>query len=266
MVKRVAILTDLEGVAGVVSFLDQTFPDARYFDDAKRLLTKEVNAVVDGLLSAGVSDVLVMDFHGPGGIWFEDLHPRARLLHGRPLAPWPRLASVIAEYDAAAIVGQHAMAGVLTGNLSHTQSSRTIDSYVLNGRPIGETAQFALYCGELGVPVIFLSGDTDACHEADELIPGITTVAVKQGLGRGCAISLSAESARSALREGSAAAVERHRIRPIDPLRWDGPYVLEKRFYFVEDADNATRAAGVERVDARTVLLRGESIQDVIYR
>jgi len=265
MMKRVVMLTDLEGVAGVVSFLDQTFPDARYFDNAKRLLTAEVNAAVEGLLEGGVEDVLVMDFHGPGGIWFEDLHPRARLFHGRPVAPWPRLATVIAEHDAAVIVGQHAMAGTLTGNLHHTQSSRTIDHYKLNGRPIGETAQFALYCGELDVSVIFLSGDDAACDEVEELIPGITTAAVKQGLGRGCAISLSSSQSHSLIKERIRAAVEKQLVNPLVPLKWPGPYMLEKRFFFTDDADRAATLPGSQRVDSRTVQFQGARIQDVIY-
>jgi len=264
--KKVVMLTDLEGVAGVVSFNEQTYPDARYYDNAKRLLTAEVNAAVDGLLDAGVEDVLVMDFHGTGGIWFEDLHPRARLLHGRPMPPWTRLASVIAAHDAAVIVGQHAMSNVLTGNLHHTQSSRTVDYYKLNERLIGEIAQFALYCGELGVPTIFLSGDQDACEEIQELIPGVTTAAVKEGLGRDSAISLSASAARALIRKRIKLAVEKQLRDPLVPLRWPAPYVLEKRFFHTDDADRAAAQPGAERVDSRTVRLRGKRIQDIIYR
>jgi len=207
-----------------------------------------------------------MDAHGPGAISFEDLHPAAKLLHGRPFAPWSRIAGVIGIYDAVIIVGQHAMAGEVTGNLSHTQSSRTIEYYKLNDRLIGETAQFALFCGELGLPVIFLSGDADACREAEELIPGITTAAVKQGLGRGCAISLSAPEAHRLIREGVEQALVRQQSEPVPPLRWDPPYTLEIQYYFVEDADARMAQPGVERVDGRTIRMRADRIQELIYR
>ena len=36
---KVLIGTDLEGVAGVVSFTQQTYADSRYYDRARRLLT-----------------------------------------------------------------------------------------------------------------------------------------------------------------------------------------------------------------------------------
>jgi D-aminopeptidase len=65
--RRIFIMTDIEGVAGVTSFKDQTFGDGRYHDHAKRLLTAEVNAAVEALLEGGVEEVLVADGHGPGG-------------------------------------------------------------------------------------------------------------------------------------------------------------------------------------------------------
>jgi D-amino peptidase len=266
MARSVVVLTDLEGVAGVVSFAEQAFSDGKYHDGARKLLTAEVNAAVEGMRAVGVEDVLVIDAHGPGGIDFESLHPQARLLHGRPLAPWARLAPVLAKCDAAMIIGQHAMAGVLTGNLSHTQSSRTIEYYKLNGEPIGEIAQFALFCGALDIPVIFLSGDADACREVEALIQGVTTAAVKEGLSRGCAISLSAVESRRLIRERVALAIERHRSTPLAPMHREAPYTLEIRYFFQENADARMSQPGVERVDSRTVRLSGDDIQELIYR
>jgi D-amino peptidase len=263
---KVLIGTDLEGVAGVVSFTQQTYVDSRYYDRAKRLLTAEVNAAVEGLLAEGVDDILVMDGHGPGGIWFEDLHPAAKLLHGRPTAPRERLTPILSQYDVCAMIGQHAMAGILTSNQGHTQSSRAVDYYKLNGKPIGEIAQFALYFGGLGLPLIFLSGEQDACTEAEELVPGIVTVSVQQGVGRGAAISLAAPEARQRIREGIRQAVKQQRTSPLSPARWEGPYVLEKRFFHTDVADRASMQPGVERVDSQTVRLKSEDILDIIYR
>jgi D-amino peptidase len=158
------------------------------------------------------------------------------------------------------------MAGTLTGNQNHTQSSQTIDSYKLNGKPIGEIGQIALYFGSFGIPLIFLSGEVDACTETEELIPDITTVAVKQGLGRGAAISLSAKEARRLIREGIRLAIEKQRTDPIAPLVWPGPYVLEKRYFHTDSADGAAAQPGVERVDAQTVRLQSDNIRDIIYR
>ncbi len=262
---KFCLMTDLEGVAGVTSFADQTHALSPYYLAARKLLTAEVNAAVEGLLEARVEDILVIDGHGAGGISYEDLHPAARLLHGQPLAPWSRLIPIYRQCDAGGIVGQHAMAGVQTSNMNHTQSSESIDYYQLNGCKIGEIAQFALFAGALGVPMIFLSGEEDACRETEALIPGITTTAVKQGLGRGCAISLSAPEAHRRIREGIQKAVNSHRQRPIPPLSWQGPYTLEIRYFHTDAADASAARPGFERVDSQTVRIQGESIIDLIY-
>ena len=262
---KVLIMTDIEGVAGVVSFEDQTGPDGRYYEAAKKLLTAEVNAAVDGLIQSGVEEVLVVDGHGAGGIQFEELHPAARLLHGRPMTGWASIANVFKAYDACMIIGQHAMAGVQTSNMNHTQNSRAIDYYKLNGRKVGEIAQFALFCGAVDVPMIFLSGEEDACREAEAFIPGIVTASVKQGLGRHSAISLSAPEAHRRIHEGVIQAVQRHGTQPIPPMVWEGPYVLEIRYFSTSDADARAAQPGVERVDSQTVRIHSPTIINIIY-
>ena len=263
---KIFMCTDIEGVAGVVSFPDQSYADGKYHDRAKRLTTREVNAAIDGLLDAGVEDVLVVDGHGPGGLDFEEIHEAARLIHGRPTAPRSVRDPIVSEYDACVMIGQHAMAGVPTSNQNHTQNSRSIDYYKLNGKLIGEIAQFGLYHGSLGLPLIFLSGEDDACREAEDLVPDITTVSVKQGLSRTSAISVSAIEARRRIRDGIKKAVENHREYPIGPLVWEAPYVLEKRFFFTHEADAAAAQPGAERVDGQTVRYREDNIREIVYR
>ena len=262
---KVYMVTDMEGVAGVVSFQRQSYPDGKYYEEAKTLVTAEVNAAIDGLLDAGVKDVLVEDGHGAGGIRFEDLHPAAKLLHGSPWPPRSRLDEVISQYDVVVIVGQHAQAGLPTGNQNHTNSSQTIDHYKINGKLIGEIGQLALSAGTFGLPLIFLSGDLDACIETEDLISGVTTVAVKQGLGRGSAISLSALESRRLIRDGISRAIEKQRIDPIPALVWPGPFVLEKRYFHTDVVDEIASQPGVERVDSQTVRWHSDNIAEIIW-
>lgn len=263
---KVLMMTDIEGCAGVVSFEMDSYPTGKYYEAAKKLLTAEVNAAVHGLVEAGVEEVLVLDMHGPGGIAFEDLKAPAKVMHGRPLGPRAVRDEVMKEYDTAVIVGQHAMAGTSDGDLAHTQSSKAIDGIRLNGKNIGEIAQFALDVGAMGIPVILLTGDEAACREAEEFIPGITTVAVKRGIGRNSAISLSAEESRRRIRAGAKAAVLKHRRKPVKPLVWKGPFVLEKRFFHTDVADQCAGAPDIERVDSQTVRIKGDDIRKIVYR
>jgi D-amino peptidase len=263
---KILMGTDIEGVAGVVSFTDQSAREGRYYDAARRLLTGEINAAAEGLYEAGATDILVVDGHGPGAVYYEDLHPDLKLMHGRPMAPRSVQDPYRAAYDACVMIGQHAMAGVSTSNQNHTQSSRSIDYYKLNGALIGEIAQFALYHGDLAMPLIFLSGEQDACAEAEALVPGIATVSVKDGLSRNSAISLAAPQARSLIRAGIKKALAAHQTKPLAPLVVPGPYVLEKRFFFTHEADAAVSQPGAERVDSQTVRFRGDEIREIIYK
>jgi D-amino peptidase len=262
---KIAIMTDLEGTAGVTSFHEETYPEGRHHILARQLAMAEVNAAVDGFLEAGCTDALIIDGHGPGGLWFEHMHPEAKMLHGRPVAPRSVRDEVLRAYDVTVIIGQHAMSGVATSNLNHTQSSRSISSITLNGTPIGEIAQWTLYHGAFGMPLIYLTGEEDACAEAEALVPGLTTVAVKKGLSRESAVSLSKEKARELIRAGARHAVEQHRARPVAPLVWDGPFVLEKRYFHTHDVDRYDGVANAERLDGQTVRITGDNIQSVIY-
>src|SRR5262249_24450893 len=130
---KLFILTDLEGVAGAERW-DQTYEDGPYRPQTMKLLAKEVNAAVEAILECEpAAKIEVLDGHGPGGLYREDLHPRARYLRGgRPHA------TLDTSYDALLFVGQHAMAGTFHAPLAHTYSSRSIAYYRLNGAFVGE--------------------------------------------------------------------------------------------------------------------------------
>lgn len=264
---RIMIMTDIEGVAGVSTPTVDTSPGGSNYLISKRLLTEEVNAAVRGFLKAGATEFLVFDGHGPGAIDFETLASPAKLIQGRPLPPITWLIEHLSSrVDAVCHVGQHAMAGIRDGNLNHTQNSVEVLAYRLNGRPIGEIAQFALLAGEFGLPHIFLSGDTAACREAEELNPRVVTAAVKEGLGRTSALTLNAQDARALIEKQAERALKQHLAKPIPPLQWPGPYVLQKCFLHTEIADSALGASRFSMPDSHTVEIRGETIAEVIYQ
>lgn len=64
---KIAIMTDLEGVAGVITYQGWANGDSRYFGQSRTLLAMEVNAAVDGFFSAGATEIVVIDGHGGNG-------------------------------------------------------------------------------------------------------------------------------------------------------------------------------------------------------
>ena len=214
-------MTDLEGVAGVLNFDDWCLPESRYYETAKELLTREVNAAVDGFFAGGASQVLVADGHGAGGINPVLLDKRAELMRGFGMG-WPFLLNE--GYDAVAWVGQHAKAGTVYAHLAHTQWFNYLDLSI-NEVSIGEFGQLALCANELDVPAVFFSGDSAGCLEAQHLTPGVETVSVKRGTtatsGDGLdaakyqrhnagAVHRHPERARALIREGSERAMRRY--------------------------------------------------------
>ena len=230
-------MTDMEGCAGIASAKDYIHSDSRYYEYACELATLEVSAAVEGTLEAGATDVLVVDGHGPGAIKRQLLHPRARLLTGRPCPPafgW----GLDGSFSAAMIVGQHAMSNTDGGHLAHTMSFG-VEEYRLNDIAVGEMGLNMLRAGYYGVPTVFVSGDEAACEEARSLVPNIEAEPVKFGWKRGSArgltgkensvfnstaVHLHPDEARALIREHAYRATKR--VPEIAPFLLDPPYTL----------------------------------------
>jgi len=189
---KIGLMTDLEGVAGVIDSVNWCRPEGRYYELAKEYLTQEVNAAVRGFFDGGATVVQVIDGHGCGAIDVGQLDSRVEYARGWPEG-WPF--GLDSTFDAVAWVGQHAKASTEYAHLAHTQSMEYIDLSV-NGVSIGEFGQLAMCAGELGIPVIFGSGDEAFIKEAKALAPWIETVSVKRGVTPGRGEELNPESYR----------------------------------------------------------------------
>ena len=240
-IKKIYIMTDLEGVAGVLDSENWCIPGARYYELAKELLTLEVNAAVEGFFEGGAKEILVADGHGPGGIDPKLIDPRVELLRGWPCG-WP--CNLDKSFDAVAWVGQHAKAGSEYAHLAHTQNFGYIDLSI-NGVSIGEFGQLALCASELGVRSIFGAGDEAFTKEAKNLVPGIETVSVKRGLtpGKGdelppkayrrrncAAVHIPPERARKLIKEGALRAIKRAENEDFGIIKLSPPFERVARF------------------------------------
>src|SRR5437868_875511 len=189
-VVKVFIVSDMEGVAGIVKW-EQTdgVKEKRAYHEGRELYTEEINAAVRGARSAGATEIVVMDCHGAGEEWnFNSLIPD-KLDRGCEYVvqnDWTEYTELLQQgCDAALFVGMHARAGTPDGVLSHTVSSEAWHNLWFNDVLVGETGINAAMCGNWGCPVLLVTGDRATCEEARDLLgDGLTTVAVKQGLTR----------------------------------------------------------------------------------
>lgn len=233
---RIFIVTDMEGVGGVNNADEQLLPGQRRFDESRKFLAGELNAAIEGALAAGATEIVVWDGHdGSRSLSIDDIHPRARLIQGKPTPPNYYLSD--RAYDGIFIVGQHAMAGAKGGVLSHSQSF-SVERIAINGRSVGEIGQTAAIAGYFHIPVVMLSGDQAACDELRELQPKAETVAVKRLAGTGSTLSLSHTEAKTQIKAAASRAVKR--IAEFTPWMVEGPVEMTIRYY-PKDKDTPPR-------------------------
>lgn len=261
---RVYLMTDLEGVAGVWKWDErdlQTPQETAYCTQFRRLLTDEVNAAVEGFIQGGADEVIVNDGHGAGAtIDIAALcpDPRVTLIHGRERPFW--LPMLDASCDATALVGAHARAGTPRANLCHTMCL-PIESYHFNGVCHGEIGMQAMIAGHYGVPMVFLSGDLHACREVEAFIPGIRTVAVKEGLSLLSAAALPHVVACERIREGARASMAL--IGQVQPYVIPGPITMTDRRY-EPTFDPSEPPAGFTVLDERTQEITAPDIIELV--
>ena len=222
---RVHVISDIEGVAGIVKWAQTGGENSTLYHEARRLYTEEINAAVRGAKAAGAKEIVVMDCHGAGGDYtFNSLLPD--LLDPDcefvVQSEWTEYTEFLEQgCDAALFVGMHAMAGTPDGVLSHTVSAQAWQELRFNGTLVGETGINAALCGQWGCPVVLVTGDRAVCREATALLgEGLTTVEVKVGLGRYSARSVTAVRARELIEDGAKRALkDLSAVAPYDPGR-----------------------------------------------
>ena len=256
---RVHVISDMEGVAGIVKW-QQTTGGEKLYDEGRVLYTEEINAAVRGAKAAGATEIVVMDCHGAGGPYsFNSLLPELLDPDCEYVVQeeWTEYTGFLESgCDAALFIGMHAMAGAADGVLSHTVSGQAWQNLRFNGTLVGETGINPALCGHWGVPVVLVTGDRAVCTEARELLDGVTTVDVKEGLGRFSARMKTPQRARELIEEGAKKALsDLSAVAPYDPGR---PCEIEIDFTSPDRLQEYANRKGVEVTGSRSIAVRGD--------
>lgn len=252
--KKIFISADFEGAVGVVD-PRQCFPGHPWFETGRRLWTSQINAVIDGALSAGADEVLVNEAHAEMNyLDMERLHPRASLVSGYVKVD-NQMHGLDSSFAGAILLG-HAQAGTRNGVLAHTYVMREVVEIRLNGSPIGEFGLSSLWAAYHRVPVILAVGDDQFSEEACRTIPGIETAIVKHGISAYTALHLPLEQANRLANAAAARAVAR--CDQIQPPALPGHFRMEIEFVLPQAADLCAFIPTVKRVDGRTVAFESD--------
>jgi D-amino peptidase len=261
---RVHIISDIEGVAGIVRWA-QTGGGQPLYDEGRKLYTEEINAAVRGAKAGGATEIVVMDCHGAGGDYDfnsllpDQLDPDCEFVIQ---TEWTEYTEFLEQgCDAALFVGMHAMAGTPDGVMSHTVSGQAWQSLMFNGTLVGETGINAALCGHWGCPVLLVTGDRATCREAKALLgDGLTTVEVKAGIGRYSARSLAPVKARALIEESAKQALkDLTAVAPYVPAR---PCEIAIEFTTTDRLEEYRHRRGVEVTGPKTIVSRGPTWWD----
>lgn len=162
---NVLISADMEGTCGVVSWVQVSPPEyggqhssTVEYELARRRMTREVNAAVEGALAGGAEEVIVNEAHkGMRNLIPEELHPSVRFITGN--AKELGMVQGVQEAGVGAIfyTGYHARAGTAAAPLAHTWTGY-VNDVRFNGQSTGEYGINAAVAGHFGVPVTMPTG------------------------------------------------------------------------------------------------------------
>lgn len=259
---KLFLSTDIEGTSGIVAW-EQIIEGNAEYEQGRRLLTNEVNAVISGALEAGSAEFVVNDSHH----YMRNLHPQdllgeATLITGKH-KPLYMMEGLDASFDGVCFVSYHGSIGAEHAVLSHTYNPGAIWEVRINGEVVGESAINALVAAHYDVPIIFISGDEVTVQEARNIAPNAEKVIVKQSLGRFAAAHIHPTIACELLRKGASRAVSN--VNNMRPPVFQQPVSLEVTFLVADMAEMALWVRGVERVGPRTIVISSENLLD-LYR
>ena len=254
MKQRWMVRCDIEGVSGVVGY-DQAEPGKAEYEFGLRMLRADLLACVEGLLAGGAGDITVYDEHYYGRnidpAW---LPASVSFIAGKPPYRGDWAGGLDETFAGLALVGFHSKFGT-PGGLLHHSYELDIRDLRLNGISVGEIGMEAAVAGDFGVPLLLMTGDSAGCREAEALVPGVRTVAVKESLGEsgGKCLPLSVSTAR--IREAAQAVASG---RPdAEPLTVTEPVGLEIDLNDGPYLDAVRTLYGEQMNGERTIVLCG---------
>jgi D-amino peptidase len=203
---KIYLSADIEGITGTTHW-DETDKKQAEYTEFREQMTAEVAAACEGALKAGADEIWVKDAHDSARNLLAERLPReVKLIRGWSGHPYMMMDRIDASFQAAVMIGYHSRAGSTASPLAHTMSGS--DSYIkINDQLISEFILNTYTAALEGVPVVFISGDAGLCEEAAAFVPGISSVAVKEGIGS-ATTNIHPRLAAEKIRDGVYAALK----------------------------------------------------------
>jgi D-amino peptidase len=259
---KIFISSDMEGTAGVVDW-EQCLSTGAQYPYYADLLTREINAAIEGAMQAGATEFLVNDSHSKMvNLKPDALAGRAGYLSGR-YKPMYMMQGLDESFDAIFFVSYHGSMASDRSVLSHTYFPQAFAEVTINDVVAGEAGINAMVASAYGVPIVLVTGDETTAEESRRFCPEIKTAVVKQSVTRFAANSLHPSAAQDLIRDQARLALEE--LTSASAPAIERPLDLEIAFRTSDYCQLAARIAGVERTGALAARIVGDDPLE-IYR
>jgi D-amino peptidase len=256
--RRIYVKVGMAGISGVLA-PEQLRPGSADYEDARHMMTHDLNAVLDGAFRAGASEAVVYDDHAQGrNVNLDALDERAVVIAGRPGPQGDFFYGLDETFAALYLVGARPSPSAPHGVLGGIYGDE-IASLSVNDTVVGEIGMEAALAGKFGVPLGFVSGDAAVTREARELLGSdVQTVSVKEAVGQSGAVCLPCARTARLLREAAERAFLKAPSLP--PLVFPSPVVLRVAFHEPLHAAALARVAAARRVADDAVCIEAADI------
>jgi D-amino peptidase len=257
---KIYISADIEGITGTVHW-DETDKQKADYTEFREQMTAEVAAACQAALQAGATELWVKDAHDSArNLLAAQLPEQVRLVRGWSGHPFGMMECLDESFQAVLMIGYHSRAGSTASPLAHTMTGSAA-TLRINDRYASEFVINTYTAALVNVPVVFVSGDAGLCDEATALVPHITTLAVKQGIGN-AAINIHPHLAVERILAGVQAALR----GDVSLCRLELPqrFSVEIRYKDQARAYGASFFPGASLKDSHTLQFQAEDYLDVL--
>jgi D-amino peptidase len=255
---KIYLSFDFEGVAGIVDWAQCREGEAAY-ELGCRLVLGEVNAAIDGAVTAGAEQVVVNDSHST----MRNLDPDA-LAHGASYVSGRHKQRYMMQelddsFDVIFFVGYHGSISGAPSTLSHTYNPEVFSAARVGDVEVGESGINALVADHFAVPIGLVTGDEVTQAETAAFAPDAVQVIAKHSHSRFAAHSLHPQRSRQLIRDGAHDAVGRARAGTLTPPQLQRPVQLELDVHTADMAEVGSWVKGAERVGPRTIRIESDN-------
>jgi len=257
---KIFISADIEGVT-TTTVWDETNPSHSAYPLHAKQMTDEVLACIHGAKSAGATEIVVKDAHGPAANIDPTRMPSGvTLIRNWSGHPYAMVFGIDKTFDAALFVGYHSAASKMGNPLSHSLSLKL--SYLkINGELASEFTIYSYAAALEGVPSVFLSGDKMLCDDSKDLHPKLVTCAVKDGVGAST-MNYSTEDTLKNIRELSENALKQDLTNAL--VKLPDNYEVELCYKEHKQAEMVSWYPGVKRESEYVVSFSSKDYFEVL--